>query len=75
MLIVLVYNDGTGTDAAANYDVEVRVNHVTIWRGRVSKHDRSEGWPAQHIATVASLGNMRVNVEQGKHQGEESAHA
>lgn len=45
MLIVLIHNDGTGTQNHANYDVEVRVNEHTLWRGRVIDHDRENGWP------------------------------
>lgn len=45
MLIVLVHNDSTGTEEAANYDVEVRINERTIWTGRVDGHHRANGWP------------------------------
>jgi hypothetical protein len=46
MLIVLVHNDGTGTDEIANYDYEVRINHEVIERGRVQDHPRKDGWRA-----------------------------
>lgn len=46
MLIVLVHNDGTGTDASANYTYEVRVNSEVVEKGRITGHDRSDGWPA-----------------------------
>lgn len=45
MLIVLAHNDGTGTNEAANYNVEVRVNERIIWKGSIRKHDRRQGWP------------------------------
>ena len=49
MLILFIHNDGTGTDEAANYDVEVRVTLTltelgTIARGRIEGHRRSDGW-------------------------------
>ena len=44
MLIVLIHNDGTGTQHHANYDVEVRINEHTLWRGHVDGHDRDGGW-------------------------------
>lgn len=55
MLIVKVHNDGSGTSLSANYDVEVSVNLRTIWRGRVTGHNRHYGWPAllEEIAQVA----------------------
>ncbi len=44
MLIVLVHNDGTGTEEIANYDYEVRINHEVIERGQVQDHHRKDGW-------------------------------
>lgn len=44
MLILLIQNDGTGTDQAANYTYEVRVNYHVIERGRVEGHNRKDGW-------------------------------
>lgn len=55
MLIVLIHNDSTGTDDHANYDVEVRINKHTLWRGRVIDHDRADGWP-ELLKIVAVLG-------------------
>ena len=46
MLIVLVHNDGTGTEERANYDYEVRINKEVIERGRILDHHRKEGWQA-----------------------------
>jgi hypothetical protein len=44
MLIVLVHNDGTGTEERANYDYEVRINDEVIERGRIQGHDRKDSW-------------------------------
>lgn len=46
MLIVLVHNDGTGTEESANYDYEVRINHDVIAHGRIPDHNRKDGWQA-----------------------------
>ena len=46
MLIVLVHNDGTGTEKRANYDYEVRINNEVIERGHIQGHDRKDGWQA-----------------------------
>ncbi len=46
MLIVLVHNDGTGTEEIANYDYEVRINHDVIEHGRILDHNRKDGWQA-----------------------------
>jgi hypothetical protein len=45
MLVVMVHNDGKGDNSSAIYDVEVRINHTPIWRGRVTGHNRDDGWP------------------------------
>jgi hypothetical protein len=44
MLIVLVHNDGTGTEVHANYDYEVRINNDVIERRRILDHPRKDGW-------------------------------
>ncbi len=44
MLIVLIHNDGTGTEEIANYDYEVRINHEVIERGCINDHHRKDGW-------------------------------
>jgi hypothetical protein len=44
MLIMLVHNDGTGTEEIANYDYEVRINNEVIERGRLQDHHRKDGW-------------------------------
>ena len=44
MLIVLVHNDGTGTNDSANYQYEVRVNQTTIFLGHLEGHNRDDGW-------------------------------
>ena len=46
MLIILVHNDGTGTDEIGNYTYEVRVNSNTIETGEIKEHLRSESWKA-----------------------------
>ena len=46
MLIVLVHNNGTGTQETANYDYEVRINHEVIEHGRILDHNRNDGWRA-----------------------------
>ncbi len=46
MLIVLVHNDGTGTEEIANYDYEVRINSEVIERGHIQDHHRKDGWQA-----------------------------
>jgi hypothetical protein len=43
-LFLTLHNDGTGTDAAANYTVTVSVNDRIIERGRVEGHNRAHGW-------------------------------
>lgn len=45
-LIVTARNDGTDKDGYANYDVEVRINRRILYKGRVLKHKRSDGWGA-----------------------------
>ena len=49
MLVITFHNDGTGTDEAANYDVEVSVTLTprqlqTLWTGRIENHNRAHGW-------------------------------
>ena len=44
MLIILIHNEGTGTDESANYTYEVRVNELTIARGEILGHNRWNGW-------------------------------
>lgn len=44
MLIILVHNDGTGTDKKANYTYEVRINDIVIERGKIKDHNRKDGW-------------------------------
>ena len=43
MLIVLARNI-TDLAEVSDYDVEVRVNKRTLWRGRVVGHERADGW-------------------------------
>lgn len=44
MLIVLIHNDGTGTNEVGNYTYEVRVNHEVLTRGEIRNFCRSHGW-------------------------------
>ena len=46
MLIILIHNNGTGTDESANYDYEVRVNQKVIETGRIEGHNRKDDWRA-----------------------------
>ncbi len=43
-LILIIHNDGTGTDDSANYNVTVRVNERVIATRRVEGHNRADGW-------------------------------
>jgi hypothetical protein len=55
VLIVLIHNDGTGEpEHIGNYDVEVRINAQTLWRGRVIGHNRYNGWP-KLLETVSAI--------------------
>lgn len=65
MLIVLIHNDGTGTQHSANYDVEVRINEHQLWRGRVLGHDRDEGWP-NLLQTIGVVGQVEGQGRQRK---------
>jgi hypothetical protein len=44
MIIVLIHNDGTGTDKSANYTYEVRVNQKIIETGNIKGHNCKDGW-------------------------------
>lgn len=44
MLIVLIHNDSTGTEAKGNYNVEVKVNEETLFTTRIEGHVRKHGW-------------------------------
>jgi hypothetical protein len=46
MLLILVHNDGTGSEETGNYDYEVRINNEVIERGRIQGHNRKDGWRA-----------------------------
>jgi hypothetical protein len=54
MLIVLIHNDGTGTNESANYDFEVLVNKNSIARGKVAGHNRNHGWKALLLQIATS---------------------
>jgi hypothetical protein len=63
MLIVLAHNDGTGSNESANYNVEVRINEGTIWKGRIEGHDRSEGWTTL-LYRIANAGKEADGIER-----------
>jgi hypothetical protein len=45
MLIILIHNDGTGTNESANYTYEVRVNNDRVLaEGVIKGHNREDGW-------------------------------
>jgi hypothetical protein len=44
MLIILIHNDGTGTNEDANYTYQVRINDGVIAVGDIRGHDRRSGW-------------------------------
>ena len=44
MLTVRIINDGEGVDWNASYDFYVFVNGKEIHRGKVSGHNRDDGW-------------------------------
>jgi hypothetical protein len=44
MLIILIHNDGTGTDDSSDYTYEVRINQEVIEKGDIKGHDRKNGW-------------------------------
>jgi hypothetical protein len=46
MLIVLIHNDGTGTEEKGNYNWEVRINERLLAFGRIEDHDRLKSWSA-----------------------------
>ena len=62
MLIILIHNDGTGTDEAANYTYEVRINERSIAGGVIKGYNRADGWAtlARDIAQrhVLTLGRQ-----------------
>ena len=44
MLIILIHNDGTGTNENANYTYEVKVNERVLDCGIIKGHKRWHGW-------------------------------
>lgn len=44
MLIVLVQNDGTGTNKNANYKYTIKINEKIIETGTIKGHNREHGW-------------------------------
>lgn len=43
-LIIVITNNGSGPDDAANYNYEVRVNQGILEYGHIYNHDRRDGW-------------------------------
>lgn len=52
MLILLMHNDSTGTDAIGNYDWDLRINTTTLAHGRVEGFRRTQG-AAKLVAKVS----------------------
>jgi len=44
MMYIELHNDSTGDAGKGNYDVQILINGICIWKGRVEGHDRSAGW-------------------------------
>jgi hypothetical protein len=77
MLIILVHNDGTGTEEQANYDYEVRINNEVMERGRILDHHRKDGWQAlirdiadRHQPTTTDPNQEKIDslIMQARHQ-------
>ena len=60
-LIVVLTNDGTGTNESANYRFEVWVNTRPIARGEIRGHDRRKGW----AALLAQLAEFAHETDEG----------
>lgn len=43
-LILIIHNDGTGTETWGNYNITVAVNNRIIDHVRVEDHDRRDPW-------------------------------
>lgn len=44
MLTIYIHNDSTGTNDKANYDYIVYINNHEIDRGRITGHNRDDGY-------------------------------
>jgi hypothetical protein len=44
MLIITLQNIGSTNKGMFMYDGHVRVNQLTIWRGKIGPHTRERGW-------------------------------
>lgn len=54
-LLLVIHNDGSGADDAANYNVTVFVNRTPIDVVRVEGHNRKDHWTTlvQRVVNVA----------------------
>jgi len=54
MMYIRLHNDGTGDERTGNYDVEVLINSILVWKGKVEGHCRTDGWRAL-VADLAEI--------------------
>lgn len=69
MLLIRAIRTEPLSETDQSYDVAVFVNAIPIWRGKVSGHNRSDGWAvlAGHIAHKAGIQSLeqRHALESG----------
>lgn len=66
-LIVILTNDGTGTDESANYRWQVRVNARTLFSGRTTGHNRKNGvWGLLAQLAIEQLGIAGAELHSTK---------
>lgn len=63
MLIITFQNDGKGSNEDASYEVVVKVGFRTIYRGRLTGHNRDNGWPAL-LAMFAEKARAEISTIQ-----------
>lgn len=68
-LILIIHNDGTGTNEAANYEVEVWINEKIIETLRVTEHNRRLGWAwlVQRVALAALVVTRPNSIAKHTH--------
>lgn len=44
MLRVLIWNNDTGSDSSANYEVDVLINATPLAKLEIKGHNRKDGW-------------------------------
>ena len=64
MLIVLIHNDGTGTNEVGNYTYEVRVNHEVLTRGEIHDFPRSQGWRSLYRESCERGMTLELTTEE-----------